>query len=195
MVSELRNLDVRDSVSGELLAPSLREQTMPGYPALWAAISAKLTDAPSDGNPYARQNGAWVIATGGGSGLADAPSNASTYGRQGGAWVTVAPSTHTHAQGEITNLTTDLGNKQAAHANLTAFAGLSLVADRLAYANGTGTLTLMTFTAAGRALVDDADAAAQRTTLGVGSMATRAVTISTSAPSGGADGDFWAVIT
>lgn len=52
------------------------------------------------------------------------------------------------------------------HANLVALAGLTLVADRLAYANGSGTLALITFTAAGRALLDDADAAAQRTTLG-----------------------------
>lgn len=62
---------------------------------------------------------------------------------------------------------------QAYHANLLAFAGLSLVADRLPYANGTGTLALATFTAAGRALVDDADATAQRTTLGLGTAATQ----------------------
>lgn len=43
----------------------------------------------------------------------------------------------------------------------------------------------------GLTLMDDADAATARTTLGVGSMATRAVTISTSDPSGGADGDVW----
>lgn len=55
---------------------------------------------------------------------------------------------------------------QAFHANLTQLAGLSLVADRLPYANGSGTLTLATFTAAGRALIDDADASAQLTTLG-----------------------------
>jgi hypothetical protein len=56
---------------------------------------------------------------------------------------------------------------QAVHANLTAFAGLTLVAERLPYANGSGTLALATFTAAGRALIDDADAAAQRATLGL----------------------------
>lgn len=56
---------------------------------------------------------------------------------------------------------------QAYHANLAAFSGLTLVADRLPYANGSGTLSLATFTAAGRALIDDADAAAQRATLGV----------------------------
>lgn len=56
---------------------------------------------------------------------------------------------------------------QAQNANLAQLAGLTLVADRLPYANGAGTLTLATFTAAGRALVDDADATAQRATLGV----------------------------
>lgn len=60
---------------------------------------------------------------------------------------------------------------QAFHANLSAFAGLTLIADRLAYANGSGTLALATFTAAGRALVDDADAPAQRVTLGLGALA------------------------
>lgn len=63
-------------------------------------------------------------------------------------------------------------NVQAFSANLSAFAALSLVADRLPYANGTGTLALATFTAAGRALIDDADATAQRTTLGLGTSAT-----------------------
>lgn len=87
-------------------------------------------------------------------------------------------------QGELDAETTARGVAIAAlsavyqplHANLTAFAGLSLVADRLPYANGTGTLALATFTAAGRALVDDADAAAQRTTLGLGTMAVAAAT-------------------
>lgn len=71
----------------------------------------------------------------------------------------------------ITDLTTSISGKQAAHANLTAFSGLTLVADRLPYANGAGTLSLATFTAAARSLLDDADVATMRATLSVYSQA------------------------
>jgi hypothetical protein len=53
-------------------------------------------------------------------------------------------------------------------ATLAGISAVTTAADQLVYSSGVDTFTTTSFTAAGRALVDDATAAAQRTTLGVG---------------------------
>ena len=53
---------------------------------------------------------------------------------------------------------------------LTALDTLTPASDKIPYFTGSSTASLATITAAGRALIDDADAAAQRVTLGLGNV-------------------------
>lgn len=63
---------------------------------------------------------------------------------------------------------------QESDATLTALAGVSVSADQMIYATGSDAFATTGLSAAGRALIDDSDAAAQRTTLGLGTAATSA---------------------
>lgn len=56
---------------------------------------------------------------------------------------------------------------------LATVGGLTPATDQLAYYTGASTASLTTLTAFGRSLIDDVDAAAARTTLGLGTMATQ----------------------
>lgn len=70
-----------------------------------------------------------------------------------------------------TNLGVAIGtNVQAYDAGLQSIAGLTTAADRMIYTTAPDTYAVATLTAAGRALLDDADAAAQRTTLSLGNV-------------------------
>jgi phage-related tail fiber protein len=62
---------------------------------------------------------------------------------------------------------------QPLDATLTALAGVSTSANQLIYATGADTFTTTSFTSFGRSLVDDTDAAAGRTTLGLGTISTQ----------------------
>jgi hypothetical protein len=66
----------------------------------------------------------------------------------------------------------DLGSYQPSDAGLTSISGLTTAADQMIYTTASDTYSVTTLTTAGRALLDDADASAQRTTLGLGSAAT-----------------------
>lgn len=71
-----------------------------------------------------------------------------------------------------TALGVSIGSDVQAHdAALDSLAGLTLVADKGLYATAADTVGLFDLTAAGRALLGDADASSQRTTLGLGDAA------------------------
>lgn len=74
------------------------------------------------------------------------------------------------------HLTVDLSSKQNADAELTAIAGLVSAADKGIQFTGSGTAGMFDLTAAGKALLDDASASAQRTTLSVPALVSTSVT-------------------
>jgi hypothetical protein len=98
-----------------------------------------------------------------------------------------AASSHTHAQSDITNLVSDLAAKQGLDATLTALAGADWAANSLAIGSGantvaqvtfaantfparssTGNLVAKTLTDFALTILDDADAATVRATIGAG---------------------------
>lgn len=79
---------------------------------------------------------------------------------------------NTTATGVVSIATANV-DYQAADATLISIAALGTAADRTIYTTGVDTWAETTITAAGRAIIDDATAGDQRTTLGLGTIATQ----------------------
>ena len=84
------------------------------------------------------------------------------------------------AYGRVTSFTSEttlagygITDAQPLDATLTALAGLTTAADQLIYSTGSDTFSMSSLSTYGRSLIDDADAAAARTTLGLGTIATQ----------------------
>lgn len=90
------------SISGYLTTASAAStyQTISGMSSYatqsYVTSQGYLTDAPSDGSQYARQNGAWAVVTGGGGGggISEAPNDGYSYVRRMSAWISVGTNTY-----------------------------------------------------------------------------------------------------
>ena len=89
-----------------------------------------------------------------------------------GTGITATGTEINYLSGVTSAVQTQLNNKQALDAGLTSISGLTTAADSMIYTTALDTYAVTTITAFGRSLVDDADASAARTTLGLGSLAT-----------------------
>ena len=161
------------------------EQTIDGTLTAASRILVKNQTATAQNGIYTTGAGAWTRTTDSDAAVELANLGVFVTGgttQAGSSWVVTAPgpttvgtdpivfvqigSTNTYSAGSMLSLTG--GVFAVSDPELLAIGSIASAADTLPYFTGTGTAAGTPFTAAGRALVDDADTTAQRVTLGLG---------------------------
>ena len=132
-----------------------------------ASDFAAASEASGNGQWYRMPDASATLTASPGGGTVDVVSNVATSTILGRTTAGSGDSEELSASSVRALLDLEVGTDvQAYDAELAAIAGLTSAADRLPYFTGSGAAALATFTSAGRALVDDATAAAQLATLG-----------------------------
>lgn len=132
-------------------------------------MNAKVGEAPTDGQQYARALASWVVVTGGGSGggIPEAPTDGQLYGRQSLAWNVIPaqvtwstltgkpatfPPTLPIAQADVTGLVAGQAAQDTAISNKEGFVTAGLATQ---YYRGDKTWVVLDKTAVGLANVDN----------------------------------------
>jgi hypothetical protein len=131
-----------------------RSSTASATPSAGSLTVGELAINTADGKLFTKKSNGTVveIGGGGGGGVSDGDKGDITVSSSGATW-TIDNSAVTYAKIQNVSATDRILGRSSA---------------------GAGVVEEITCTAAGRALIDDADAAAQRTTLGLGTISTQA---------------------
>ncbi len=129
-----------------------RSSTAAATPSAGSLTVGELAINTADGKLFTKKSNGTVVEIGGGGGVSDGDKGDITVSSSGATW-TIDNSAVTYAKIQNVSATDRILGRSSA---------------------GAGVVEEITCTAAGRALIDDADAAAQRTTLGLGTISTQA---------------------
>lgn len=154
-----------NSASGtNVLIPSTATATLEGLTSVASVPTSGLT-IKDEGTALAGLFGTLNFVGAGVAATDSAGIATITITSSGAAWGQITGTFSTQ-----TDLQTALNAKQTLDATLTALAGVTVAADQVIYATGADAFTVTSLTSFGRSLIDDADATAGRSTLGLGNV-------------------------